>query len=88
MLVRLIPTLPRMLGVDPATYLKGIMCFLKSLWCCVCGICLFFPQHNFVQQYVDKTALIYFLYFLQHQKVCRGHLLETVQNTDHLYPKT
>lgn len=88
MLVRLIPTLPHMLGVDPATYLKGIMCFLKSLWCCVCGICLFFPQHNFVQQYVDKTALIYFLYFLQHQKVCRGHTLETVQNTDHVYAKT
>lgn len=68
-LVRLIPTLPYILGVDPATYLKGIMCFLKSLWYCVCGICLFFPQHNFVQQYVDKTALIYFLYFSRHRRV-------------------
>lgn len=85
MLVKLIPTLPHMLGLDPATYLKGIMCFLKSLWYCVCDICLFFPQHNFVQQYVDKTALTYFFVLFAAPKSCRGHMLETVQNTeDHL----
>lgn len=89
MLVKLIPTLPHMLGLDPATYLKGIMCFLKSVWYCVCDICLFFPQHNFVQQYVDKTALIYFFVLFAAPKSCRGHMLETVQNTeDHLYWRT
>lgn len=47
-----------MIGVNPIMYLKGIMSFLKSLWYCVCGICLFFPQHNFVQQYVGKTVFV------------------------------
>lgn len=67
--------------------------FRKSLWYCVCGICLFFPQHNFVQQYVDaliyKTALIYFFVLFATPKSCIGHILETVKNReDHLCSTT